>query len=397
MPRLSRPGRRNMKTFHCDHCQHLVFFENTRCENCGHALGYLEASREIIALEAGPGDTWHDASPRVPAARPRNTAPGPQHDHVSSRDRPDDNAPGRRTLYRKCYNYAVQNVCNWMVPAESPHQLCSACRLTRTIPALTSQLNHSYWYRIELAKRRLLYTLAMLQLPVVSKRDAPRTGLAFQFLEDTSGKRVMTGHDTGLVTLNIAEADDVRREQARTRFNEPYRTLLGHLRHEVGHYYFDRLIANTHWVDSFRSRFGDERIDYSDSLARHYRDGPPADWRATFVSAYATAHPWEDWAETWAHYLHMFDALDTADACGMALLPNIAGEPSLPVANRPAGRPSFEEMIERWLPLTYVLNSLNRSLGMPDGYPFALSAVVIEKLRFVHQVIGDGAQRSEAS
>jgi len=62
---------------------------------------------------------------------------------------------------------------------------------------------------------------------------------------------VLTSHCNGLITLNIAEADDAERERRRVKFHEPYRTLLGHLRHEVAHYYWDRLIANSKWLSGF--------------------------------------------------------------------------------------------------------------------------------------------------
>ncbi|RKP53512.1 hypothetical protein D7S86_17190 [Pararobbsia silviterrae] len=305
------------------------------------------------------------------------------------------------------------------------------------MPNLVSDDNRARWYRLESAKRRLLYTLAALDLPVLPKtvdnvlepaRDAQdasgttpangvpdangangtdgadgapapvsqagrtysKEGVAFEFLEDTpDGERVMTGHDHGLITLNIAEADDAQREAIRTKMHEPYRTLLGHFRHEIGHYYFDVLVADTHWNAPFRAMFGDERADYGEALARHYREGAPPDWNMAFVSAYASAHPWEDWAETWAHYLHMVDTLDTATSCGLKLVPDDPAEPTLSDTS-PVEDAAFDDLMQRWFPLTYALNSLNRSLGMPDGYPFALAQGVVEKLRFVHRVIAGG-------
>ena len=86
----------------------------------------------------------------------------------------------------------------------------------------------------------------------------------------------------------------------------------------------------------------------------------------------------------------MTDTLETAAACGLSLRPPRADEPSL--KRRPAdGQPraSFDRMIDDWFPLTYVLNNLNRGLGLPDGYPFVLSPPAIEKLRFVHETIKD--------
>jgi hypothetical protein len=197
---------------------------------------------------------------------------------------------------------------------------------------------------------------------------------------------VLTGHAHGVITVNIAEADDAERERQRLKLHEPYRTLLGHFRHESGHYYWSKLIEDTPKWEAFRKLFGDERANYADSLQRYYDNGPPAGWQERFISAYAASHPWEDWAECWAHYLHMTDMLETASANGMVLLPAQEGEPAMWAP--PSGTPEpFERLIARWYPLTYVLNNLNRSMGLPDGYPFVLSPPIIDKLRFVHQLI----------
>ena len=357
-----------MKTFHCDHCNHLVFFENERCERCEARLGYV--LDEMHAFEEAGEGRWRIVH-------------GPEQ--------------GEGTLFRQCHNYAIENVCNGMIPADCTDTLCRACQFTRTIPNLTRPENRLYWYRLETAKRRVLYTLDALGLPLVTRAEDPEHGLQFEFLEETGdGRPIMTGHDHGIVTMNIAEADDAHRERTRVSLHEPYRTLLGHFRHEVGHYYFDRLIAQEptrRWLEPFRLRFGDERTDYAAALAAHYAEGPAPDWAERHVSAYASVHPWEDWAETWAHYLHIVDTLDTATACGLALLPESPDEPML-VDQTPVDEASFESLMERWFPLTYVLNSLNRSLGMPDGYPFALATPVIDKLRFVHRVISASSVRS---
>jgi hypothetical protein len=199
---------------------------------------------------------------------------------------------------------------------------------------------------------------------------------------------VLTGHDNGLITVNIAEADDVLREQQRTQQREPYRTLLGHFRHEIGHYYWDRLIQNSASLEAFREKFGDERADYQAALNRHYEQGPPEHWEREFISAYATTHPWEDWAESWAHSLHMIDALETARATGVMLRPRHAEEPKLATPADPLQPGAdFDRMVDEWMALTYILNNLNRGLGLADSYPFVLSAPVIEKLRFVHDTM----------
>ena len=283
-------------------------------------------------------------------------------------------------------------MCNWAVPSDEPGEFCKSCRLNRVIPDLSIPNNKTAWFRLELAKRRMIYTLLGLGLPVEPKNGDSGAGLAFEFLEDSAdgdARRVLTGHDNGLITVNIAEADDVHREQQRTLQKEPYRTLLGHFRHEIGHYFWDRLILNGPKLDAFRAIFGDERADYQEALERHYREGPQGPWEEKFISAYATTHPWEDWAESWAHYLHMVDALETAGAAGLALRPKRPDEPSMqPPADplNPKHR-DFEPMIESWLSLTYVLNNLSRGLGLPDSYPFVLSSPVIDKLRFIHDTI----------
>jgi hypothetical protein len=354
-----------MKPFHCNRCEQRVYFENVRCESCDTLLGYVPELDEISAFDDAGDGTWRSLHPA---------------------------AEGK--LYRPCHNYAVENVCNWMLPADDPAPLCRACRLTRTIPNLSNQDNRFYWYRLETAKRRLLYTLAELGLSIEAPDADPEHGLEFEFLEDSgNGERVMTGHANGKITLNIAEADDAHRERMRTAMGEPYRTLLGHFRHESGHYYFERLITGTRWQEPFRQVFGDDCADYAQALDAYYRNGAPADWPQRYISAYATMHPWEDWAETWAHYLLIVDVLDTATSYGVALLPPGPNDPAL-LDQTPVEEASFDNLMKRWFPLTYALNSLNRSLGMADGYPFTLAPAVVDKLRFVHRVISAAAREA---
>ena len=353
---MAKPGF-VMKSFHCNRCRRQLFFENVVCEHCHGLLGYVPEVAEICTFEPADGGLWRSLHPGVKGA-----------------------------LYRQCDNYALENVCNWMISADTPHTLCAACRFNGTIPNLAIAENRVHWYRLETAKRRLLYTLMALGLELPSRAEEPEGGLQFDFLQAMGAEPVTTGHQNGIITMNIAEADDACREQMRKSLHEPYRTLLGHFRHEIGHYFFDRLVAPSRWLATFRSRFGDEAADYAASLDAYYRNGPPANWAQSYISAYATMHPWEDWAETWAHYLHMVDTLDTAVSCGLALLPDHPREPTL-TDRTPVEDASFDNLMARWFPLTYVLNSLNRSLGMPDSYPFTLSPPVIEKLRFVHRVI----------
>lgn len=350
-----------MKTFHCDRCQQQVFFENVRCERCSATLGYVDELDDLSAFEAAADRTWRSLHP---------------------------DARGR--CYRQCRNYSVEAVCNRMIDLDDPHELCRSCRLTTVIPSLASEQNRIYWYRLERAKRRMLYTLAQLDLPIVSRYDDIEAGLAFEFLENFSGGPIVhTGHSDGLITVNIAEADHAHRAAARVQMNEPYRTLLGHFRHEIGHYYFMRLMEanDSPMLAQCRALFGDDRVDYGEALQRHYDIGPPDDWQASYVSAYATMHPYEDWAETWAHYMHMVDTLDTAACCGLALSPADPNEPSMPAEPLDIEGQRFTEMIGRWYPLTYALNSLNRSMGTRDSYPFTLTPPVVDKLRFVHRVV----------
>jgi hypothetical protein len=356
-----------MRTFHCDKCGQQVFFENVLCEKCGSTLGYQPEHGEVNSFEAAEEGLWRSL-------------------HQKNAGR----------LYKKCANYANENVCNWMIDAGSSQALCASCQLTRVIPNLSKDDNRMYWQRLESAKRRLLHSLWELGLQPSSKQEDADSGLAFEFLEDMPHKRVMTGHDNGVITVNVAEADPARREHTREQMHEPYRTLLGHFRHESGHYYFDRLIVDSHWQEPFRALFGDERQDYAATLEQHYQNGPPPDWNERYISSYASSHPWEDWSETWAHYLHIYDTLDTAHACGMTLRPRKADEPELVIEKRPEKEESFDEMMTDWFALSYVLNSLNRSVGMPDAYPFTLSTGVLEKLRFVHDVVKEKAKPKAA-
>ena len=294
--------------------------------------------------------------------------------------------------FRLCQNYLEYQTCNWAVDVEDEEVFCRSCRLTRTIPDVADPNPRLAWFKLESAKRRLIFTLTALHLPL-SGDDAGTDGLAFEFKadpDDPDAPRVMTGHGNGVITVNIAEADDAERERRRHGLGEPYRTLLGHMRHESGHYYWDRLLKDAPEIAEFREIFGDERRDYTEALRQHYEKGPPPDWQDRYVSAYASSHPWEDWAETWAHYLHMVDALETAAENGLQLRPRRADEPALPRLPRAILNQTtpVDPLINSWFALTYVLNNLNRSLGLLDAYPFVLSSPAIEKLRFVHRLIG---------
>ena len=348
-----------MKLFECQHCGQPLYFENIRCESCGRALGYLPSLETVTALE-DDGDVL-----------------------VALAD--------RSNRYRYCANIQ-HSVCNWLVPADSSETFCAACRHNRMIPDLSVPDNLDNWRRIETAKHRLFYTLLKLRLPLITRLEDPEQGLAFDFLAPAPGgepaEPVLTGHSSGLITISVAEADDSVRERTRREMGEPYRTLLGHFRHEIAHYYWDRLVADSPSLEGFRQLFGDEREDYVAALQRHYANGAPANWQDNFVSAYASVHPWEDWAETWAHYFHMVDTLETAAAFGMRVRPRVMKGADLSAAmDFDPHTAGMDRIVDAWLPLTFAVNSINRSMGMPDLYPFVLAPPVIVKLSFIHDRI----------
>jgi hypothetical protein len=353
-----------VRLFSCPKCDRVLFFENTVCTNCGQYVGYSVEARALVAV---PTDPEKASKPFL--------AP----------------APGARsTRYLKCKNFTELDTCNWLVCASDARAYCRSCRLTEGVPDLGDAKNRSALLEIERAKRRLLYTLFALKLPVVSKQDDPTNGLRFDFLRGTDAAPVMTGHDEGLITLNVAEAEAAFRENMREKMGEGYRTVLGHLRHEIGHYYWNRLIRGTPSLPDFRERFGDDEQSYEAAIERHYAKGPPADWSERFISAYATMHPWEDWAETWAHYLHMVDTLETAKNHGLSL--KVPGSrhgrrADATVATDALAFRDYESLSRGWHAVTIALNDLNRSMGVPDVYPFVLSPAVHDKLRFVHDVI----------
>jgi len=380
-----------MRTFACQACGQAVYFENWGCNQCGATLGFLPDALRLAALEEDADGFWTVVAAASPLRRPGLLAR-----FLCRRPEPPmADVDGRR--YRKCGNYREHNVCNWMVPEESGEDLCIACRPNRTIPNLGRPDHPQKWYRIERGKRRLVYGLLRLGLPVVSRDEDPAHGLAFDFLsaQDAPADRpVMTGHADGLITLNIDEADPARRERIRVDLDETYRTLVGHFRHEIGHYYWDTLIRDGGNLETFRVLFGDERADYGEALEEHYRTGPPADWQDRFISVYASCHPWEDWAETWAHYLHIVDTLETAAHFGIEVewyLPDGSCRSADPEFD-PYTIADFTPIIENWLPLTFAVNNLNRSMGQQDLYPFVLPLPAIDKLAYVHGVVRAAAR-----
>lgn len=337
-----------MKNFNCA-CGQTVFFENTHCNQCSYPLGFDPYTLELYRLESAENELM-----------------------VSTAD------PEKK--FRFCRNRVDFNNCNWLISADDDSEFCVACQLNEIIPNLKKPENLILWSMLESAKRYLLYSLVSLKLPIESRDTNPEHGLAFSFMEDKRSnplvceEHVNTGHLNGLITINVAEADHVSREIRRKEMNEPYRTLLGHFRHESGHYYWERIIKNTEYHTEFSSLFGDETIDYAESLNAYYMREDKSGWEDQYISAYCQAHPLEDWAECWAHYLHMHDGLETAANVGMSVPENLQ-------------QMSFSERLTYWYELTTKVNAVNRSLGMIDPYPFVLSKPVSEKLAFIDKVI----------
>ena len=350
--------------FRC-RCGGPVYFYNSVCLGCNAPLGYVTDLQQVCALSPGAEpETW-------------------------KLDEKDDAA----AMWKRCAIFHSPAGCNWMAPAEEDETLCRSCRLNHTIPDLDDPDNCRWWRKIENAKRRLVAQLLNLGLPVVSKvSEDPEHGVMFDFLRSPNeGPRVLTGHANGLITLNVEEADDSIREKIRHDLREPYRTLLGHFRHEIGHYYWDRLVAGTPWLEKFRQLFGDEREDYAAALKRNYEQGPPANWADNHISSYAAVHPWEDWAESWAHYLHVVDSLDTALRFGLRgedveqvvepFTVNDLYDPDAPDAQH------VILLVNAWVQLTTVVNELARSMGQHDFYPFVMSRTVLRKMHFIQMIV----------
>lgn len=339
-----------MRNFACTNCGQKVYFENNRCLHCESELGFLTEQKTLVALRPLDSDTG-------------------TYEIIGGAD-------NRAVTYCANHEYGV---CNWLTLA-SGTGLCDACMLNRTIPNLNEPGSLMAWGDLERAKKRLVYSLMRFDLPFSEPVDG-KGPLAFDFVRNAT-----TGHLDGLITIDIIEADAVERERQRQHFGEPYRSLLGHLRHESGHFYWMMLVEAAGLQEEFRALFGDEREDYVAALARHHAEGPPPDWAERYVSAYASAHPWEDWAETWALYMHIVDSLDTAEAEGVE--PRSGDTPPAPAIGGDVYRNgSFATLTQRWVPLTIAMNSLGRSLGYTDFYPFIIPPPGYRKLEFVHDLI----------
>ena len=358
-----------MRSFACPNCRRLNHFEVRVCPGCKATLGY-DPAIDAFRFLADKATVWRAAD-------------------------------GGQAAVVVCANNNDYRICNWLVETADKTPMCRACRHNHMIPDLTQPTVPARWARIEEAKRRLFHTLIKLGLPLETKgQEAPgKQGLAFDFLYDPVAEKagrpqVLTGHDGGLITLNLIEADDAERERIRHAMGEPYRTLLGHFRHEVGHHYWSRLVeTDAQELQAFRAVFGDERTDYQGSLKSHYRDNQGPVWTDAFVSAYATSHPWEDFAETFAHYLHIVDVLATAHGFDLSL----AGFPGSPengvieVDFNPYTADT-EALAAHMGPLSFAMNAMNRAMGQHDLYPFHLSKAIVTKLDYVNRMVAKARQ-----
>ncbi|MGO3796926.1 MAG: zinc-binding metallopeptidase family protein [Pauljensenia sp.] len=345
-----------MKLFQCPRCQHIVYFDNDACVNCGVELSFSRAEHAMVALVDA---VWTD---------------------------------GDGTPWRRCRNHAIG--CNWACSGES--DLCDACLLVRSIPDVVDEKVRGYLRDTGIAVRRLVHQLDDLGLPIVSHRDRPDGGLAFDLDASTDDKKVMIGHLNGVITIDITEAQDSHREALRALLDEQYRTMLGHFRHEIGHYYWQALVSpDEELLTEFRQIFGDERQDYGAALDAHYeQDGAGTPWQDSYISQYATTHPWEDFAETFAHFLHITDTLQTAAAHGIRM-PSIPGDWPPEVAAAMVSLPRLDplqdadmgQVLQRWMPLAAALNEVNRAMGKRDLYPFTIPDGVVGKLEYVLRLV----------
>ncbi len=312
-----------MSKLYCT-CGQTVYFDNHSCGNCGRALAFDPSTLRMQSEE------W----------------------------------PGAGLPF--CGNRANAVQCNWL--SDSLGAYCLSCQLSRVIPTLGKIGNEAWWRQLEAAKRVLIRDLLRLGLPVQSGE------LSFEFMEDrrtnplVDEEFVLIGHRAGTITINAAEADDLFRESMRLKMGEPVRTLLGHMRHESGHYYFNVLL-DEQAKDAARVLFGDERADYETALAEHYQVGPRADWQSAWISPYASAHPSEDWAECWSHYLQIRAAIDVAEDEGWVV--------SSARAN----------WYESGGALLRSINEFCRSLGLADAYPYVWNEPVRRKIDYIHRTL----------
>jgi len=343
-----------MKVFQCGHCNHPLFFENNKCENCGRLSGYRDLDRQMLTFNASSSSLFSDRE---------------------------------KIEYKYCKNKELR-VCNWLLVKNNPQDYCHACQLNRTIPNLSDEKNYPKWQNLEVAKHRLIYQLQKIGLDLPSKMTNAE-GLCFDFITKYNDTKIMTGHNNGVITILLREADPVLREKAKKEMQESYRTLIGHLRHEVGHYFWEQLVfKNQDVLSAFRTIFGNEEADYNDALQSYYKNSAPDDWRNQYISKYASSHPWEDWAETWAHYLHIMDMVETAHFFGLEVNSTTISE-NMKIASTfdPYTIRDFETIVRTCVPLSFAVNSINRAMGIPDVYPFSITPTVIKKINFIHDLL----------
>ena len=347
-----------MRAFSCAVCGNTTYFDNRNCIRCGARLGFVTETKSLEALTPAGGDSWTLVA--------------------------DD-----EKRYRLCAN-AATDVCNWLIDADSADPFCRACRHNRLVPSAALPRTLAHWQSIAAAQRHLFYSFLKWDLPAPTRQEDPTGGLLFDFLEDTplpdgTIEKPMTGHDEGLITIRAAEAEDVERETLRAQMHEPYRTLLGHFRHETGHFIWNQMVRDSGLTAQCRDVFGNDGLDYGQALQHHYQNGPPNDWQAHFISEYASSHPWEDFAETFAHVLHIIDTLEMARSHQMRL--SVGEYPAHEIAIDPYTETHFDTLADLWIPLSITMNSLHDSMGERPLYPFVLTASVRAKLSFVHRVV----------
>jgi hypothetical protein len=310
-------------------------FDSSMCTHCGAPHGYLPSIGDLRRLiEVEP------ATFEVETSGPR--------------------------LWR-CLNASWG--CNWMVPV-GPDVWCRACRLTRGRPAESDLVATENWMRAENVKRRLVHQLVSLGLPVNPRSELHPQGLVFDLVH-VPGAPCVTGHRDGVVTIDITESDDQHRDSVRRSMGESFRTMIGHFRHEIGHQLWIELIGASDLLEPFRALFGDERADYPIALRRHHQsseDVPSPD----FISGYATAHPHEDWAESFAHLLHLHDAAETAHWHGWTNLAPDEDDASTEHASS----------LQGWLKVTTTADDIAVGLGAGPVYPFRPGGLALEKLEF---------------
>ena len=347
-----------MRLFHCDRCGSTLPFGAQACPACFADIGYVPDQRTLRVLT------------------PTDDRAG---FHLGSGDTNDD------STWWRCLNAAWG--CNWMVRSLEGQSWCRSCRLTRGRPDTARPDAIQAWTIAEAAKRRLVHQLDEFALPIEIESESMPDGLVFDLVY-LPGEGGITGHFEGVVTLDLAETEDAHRDELRRRLGEPFRTVIGHLRHEVAHFYWPRLVGQTDEIDTFRHLFGDDRADYRESID-HYYANATADWdRARYVTAYAAAHPFEDWAETFAHYLHIVDSIDTAVAYD--LVPPTDGTMLVTDA---VGALAFSDILDAWRPINTAVNAIAETVGAPAVYPFEPVGAVVDKLTFVHRQIAAHTER----